>query len=100
MGAYGRIAPALPLKELNRFRFITTGFGQVFNDVRFRKLRMFLIIHGTIFHDGVGHWLGYRPQFALSTYSRKIFPGSKPGFAMAMRFMVLAGAKAESENAF
>jgi hypothetical protein len=33
----------------------------VFNDVRFRKFRMFLIIHGAIFHDGVGHRLGYRP---------------------------------------
>src|SRR5438874_2784276 len=44
---------------------------------------MLLVIHGTIFHDGVGHWLGYRPKFALSTYSRKfscqrltIFAGS------------------------
>jgi len=72
MWAYGRITPALPFKELHRRRFINTGSGQVFNDVRFCKLRMFLNIHGTIFHDRVGHWLGYRPQFALSTYSRKL----------------------------
>ena len=35
MGAYGRVAPALSLKELNRSFFVTTGFGQVFNDFRF-----------------------------------------------------------------
>ena len=58
MRAYGRITPALPFKELNRRRFIATGFGQALDHVRFRKLRMFLIIHGTIFHDGVGHRLG------------------------------------------
>jgi hypothetical protein len=73
MGADGRITPALPFKELNRSLFIATGFGQVLNEVRFRKLRMFLIIHGAIFHDGGGHWRGYQPQFALSTYSRS-FP--------------------------
>ena len=58
MGAYGRMAPALPFKELNRSLFIPTGFGQVLNDVRFRKLRMFLTIHGSIFHDEVGHLRG------------------------------------------
>ena len=58
MGAYGRITPALPLKELNRSLFITADFGQVLDHVRFRKLRMFLTIHGSIFHDEVGHWLG------------------------------------------
>ena len=58
MRAYGRITPALPFKKLNGSLFITTGFGQVLNYIRFRKLRMFLIIHGTIFHDEVGHWLG------------------------------------------
>jgi hypothetical protein len=58
MGAYGRITPALPLKELNRSLFITADFGQVLDHIRFRKLRMFLTIHGSIFHDEVGHWLG------------------------------------------
>jgi len=58
MRAKGRITPALPLKELNRSLFITADFGQVFNDVRFCELRMFFIIHGIIFHDEVGHWLG------------------------------------------
>jgi hypothetical protein len=52
------MAPALPFKELNRSLFIPTGFGQVLNDVRFRELRMFLTIHGSIFHDEVGHLRG------------------------------------------
>jgi hypothetical protein len=30
----------------------------VLDHIRFRKLRMFLTIHGSIFHDEVGHWLG------------------------------------------
>ena len=58
MRAYGRITPALAFKEFNRSLFITTGSRQVFNDVRFRKFRMFIIFHGIIFHDEVGHWLG------------------------------------------
>jgi hypothetical protein len=58
MGAYGRVAPALPFKKLNGRLFITAGFGEVIHDVRLRKLRMFSIIHGPIFHDQAGHWRG------------------------------------------
>jgi hypothetical protein len=32
-----------------------------------------------IFHDEVGQWLGYRPKFALSTYSRKFPPVAMAG---------------------
>jgi hypothetical protein len=58
MWAYGRITPPLPFKELNRRRFIATGFGHALDYVRFRKLGMFLLIHGIIFHEEVGHRLG------------------------------------------
>ena len=34
---------------------------------------MFLIIHGTIFHDVVGYWRSDQPIFALSKYSRIIW---------------------------
>ena len=54
-------------------RFIATDFGQALDHVRFCKFRLFLIIHGKIFHDEVGHRLGNQPQFALSTYSRDLF---------------------------
>ncbi len=40
MRAGRRVAPALPFKKLNGSLFITTGFGQVLDKVRFRKLRM------------------------------------------------------------
>ena len=62
MWAYGRITPPLPFKELHRPRFIATGFGHALDYVRFRKLGMFLIIHGIIFHEEVGHRLGVPPH--------------------------------------
>ncbi len=71
MGAHGENGPALPFEELN-CAFSPPQAGQVLDDVRFRKLGMFGIIHGDVFHDGVGYWRGYRPKFALSTYSRLI----------------------------
>jgi ankyrin repeat protein len=63
---------------------------------------MLLIIQGTIFHDEVGHWPGYRSQFALSTYSRIddtfLHKAVDANYPHVIEFLVRNGLNLESKN--